>query len=161
MNKTRLRQESYTVDYAGFWVRLAALIIDIIILGLTNWVINGVWGVASGVGWMSGSVEDPFAVMTGAGWILNSLIIFLLVVGYFICFWGWRGQTPGKMALRVRIVRFDGSRIGWGGATMRFLGYIISVLLCLIGLIWVAFDSRRQGLHDKIADTFVIHLPHK
>ena len=161
MDKTRFKQESYTVDYAGLWIRLAALIIDIITLGLINWIINGIWGVASGVGWMGGSIDDPFAVTTGADWILNSLIIFLLVVGYFICFWGWRGQTPGKMALRVKVVRFDGSRIGWGGAAMRFLGYIISVILLLMGLIWVAVDARRQGLHDKIADTFVINLPRK
>ena len=62
------------------------------------------------------------------------------------------------MVMRLGIVRFDGTRIGWGGAVLRFLGYIISVLLFLTGFVWVAIDMRRQGFHDKIADTFVIRI---
>jgi len=147
--------------FAGFWVRLLAFLIDVIILGLFSWVFNGVWGLVSGAGWMSGTAADPFTEVAGASWLVGSLVLFLVIVAYLICFWGWRGQTPGKMALGLKIIRSDGSDIGWGIATLRFLSYIISFLLVFIGFIWVVFDVYKQGLHDKMADTYVIRLPGK
>ena len=147
--------------FAGFWVRLLAFIIDVIILGVINWVLNGVWGVVSGVGWMGSTTTDPFTVATGAPWLWGSLVLFLMVVAYVFCFWGWRGQTPGKMLLGLKIVRTDGQDMGWGVAAIRFLSYIISFLLALIGCIWVAFDANKQGLHDKMANTYVVRLPRK
>ena len=159
----RIPRESYTVDYAGFWIRLLAFVIDAFALFAVIWVFLGLWPLAFGLGWMGGS--EGAAVSRGevsiVYWILTVLIPFVMVVAYFVCFWGWRGQTPGKMVMRIRIVYFDGNRIGWGGAAMRFLGFIISFLLVFIGHIWVAFDNRRQGFHDKIADTFVITIPRK
>ena len=160
----RIPKESYTVDYAGFWARFFALLIDTLILVAIIWLYNGIWGLASGTGFWGEEVTDTFQpdVVASSGsslWILSSVILFLIVVAYFICFWAWRGQTPGKMVMRMKIVRFDGTRIGWGGAVVRFLGYIISILLALIGFFWVAYDSRRQGFHDKIADTYVITIP--
>jgi len=163
---TRVRNESYTVDYAGFWVRFFAFLIDTLILAGIVWLYNGIWGLASGAGFWGEKVTDPLLPDAVAGpsssfWALSSVILFLIVVTYFICFWGWRGQTPGKMIMKISIVRFDGTRIGGGVAVMRFLGYIISILLFLLGFFWVGFDRRRQGLHDKIADTFVIVIPRK
>jgi uncharacterized RDD family membrane protein YckC len=162
----RIRSESYTVDYAGFWVRSFAFLIDTLILVGIVWLYNGIWGLASGTGFFSEEVTDPNlpGVVEGSGsslWALSSTILFLIVVAYFICFWRWRGQTPGMMVFRIRVVNFDGTGIGWGGAVMRFLGYIISILLFLLGFFWIYFDWRRQGLHDKIADTFVISSPRK
>ena len=147
--------------FAGFWIRLLAFIIDVVILGIISWVFNTVWGLVSGSGWMSGGTADPWTEATGAPWLLGLTVSFLVVVAYLICFWGWRGQTPGKMALRIKIIRSDGSNIGWGVAVFRFLSYIISFLLAFIGYIWVAFDVYKQGLHDKIADTYVVRLPDK
>ena len=46
--------------------------------------------------------------------------------------------------------------ISWGKAILRYIGYIISGLVLLIGFIWIAFDARRQGWHDKIAGTYVV-----
>jgi len=154
----QIGRERYTVDYAGFWIRLLALIIDGAILGIIIWVFNGLWPMAFGLGWMGGTggATISYGEVGGAFWVLAVLIPFLMVAAYFICFWGWRGQTPGKMAMKVKIVRFTGEDIGWGGAVMRFLGYIISLLFALVGYVWIAFDSRRQGWHDKIAETFVI-----
>jgi uncharacterized RDD family membrane protein YckC len=162
----RIRSESYTVDYAGFWVRFFAFVIDTLILVGIIWLYNGIWGLASGKGFFGEKVADPLlpGAVTGTSssfWVVSSVVLFLIVVAYFICFWGWRGQTPGKMVMRLRIVRFDGARIGWSGAVMRFLGYIISSLLFLSGFFWIAYDRRRQGFHDKIADTFVIVNPRK
>jgi uncharacterized RDD family membrane protein YckC len=151
-----LIKESYTVDYAGFWVRLAAFLIDGLILAGITYVMNGIWGVATGVGWMGKPADEVTASSTT--WMWQVLTVFIIQAAYFICFWAWRGQTPGKMALKVKIVRFDGSRIGWGGAVIRYLGYIISVVIIFIGFLWIAFDARRQGIHDKIAETYVISL---
>jgi len=159
MNLSRqITSESYTVDYAGFWIRLLAFIIDSAILGAVIWVFNGLWPLAFGRGWMGGL--GGAAISSGEAdalyWTLQFLIPFLMIVAYFICFWGWRGQTPGKMAMKIKIVRFTGENTDWGDAVMRFLGFIISVLFVFIGNFWIAFDSRRQGWHDKIAGTYVI-----
>jgi uncharacterized RDD family membrane protein YckC len=65
------------------------------------------------------------------------------------------------MVMKIKIVRFTGENVGWGDAVMRFLGFIISALFALIGHFWVAFDNRRQGWHDKIAETYVIRARRK
>ncbi len=155
---TRFAKESYTVDYAGFWLRLVAMAIDGAILGVLIWVFNGVWSLAFGRGWMGSAVDTATSSgdATVVYWTFGLLIPFLMIAGYFIGFWGWCGQTPGKMALGIRIVRFTGEPIGWGGAVRRFLGYIISAVLLLSGFIWIAFDPRRQGFHDKLVETYVI-----
>ena len=150
-----------TVDYAGFWLRLAAFIVDGIIMGVLVWVFNGVWSMAFGLGWMGGTTEFFVTEVEGGTvfWVLGILITFLMISAYLIGFWAWRGQTPGKMLLRLKVLHGDGSNIGWGTAVIRYLGFIISTMVVLLGHIWVLFDSRRQGLHDKIADTVVIRLP--
>lgn len=154
----QIDKESATVDYAGFWVRLAAMMIDGLILGVVIWVFNGLWPLAFGRGWMGGAAGAAISYGEAGGlfWSLAVLIPFVMVVAYFICFWGWRGQTPGKMAMKLKIVRFTGENISWGDSVMRFLGFIISVLVAFMGHLWIAFDSRRQGWHDKIAETFVV-----
>jgi uncharacterized RDD family membrane protein YckC len=159
----KISGESYTVDYAGLWIRLLALIIDGVILGVVIWVFFGLWPLAFGRGWLGGSAGATisYGEADALYWTMTLLVPFLMVVAYFICFWGWRGQTPGKMVMKIKIVRFTGEKTGWGDAVMRFLGFIISVLFALIGHIWIAFDSRRQGWHDKIAETYVIRVRRK
>jgi len=159
----QIDRESYTVDYAGFWIRLAAMLVDGLILGVVVWVFNGLWPMAFGLGWMGGTAGATisYGEVGGVFWVLAVLVPFLIVVAYFIGLWGWRGQTVGMMALRIRIARFTGEAITWVDAVMRFLGFIISVLFVFIGHFWIAFDSRRQGWHDKIAETFVIRIPRR
>ncbi|MDP2919792.1 MAG: RDD family protein [Dehalococcoidia bacterium] len=153
-------RESYTVDYAGFWLRLGAIIIDGGILWGLNYLMTGLWNLASGLPW-AGLTQQMIeeGITTVSLWWLRSLIFLLVLVFYFVGFWAWRGQTPGKMVFRVKVTRFDGSPIGWGGAFLRFCGYIISVMTLLIGFFWMAFDGRRQGIHDKVAETFVVRIP--
>lgn len=163
---TRVRKESYTVDYAGFWTRFWAFLIDTLIVVGIVWLFNGIWGLASGTGFWGREVTDPLAPGTAGDsasslWVVSTVMLFLLIASYFIGFWRWRGQTPGKMIMRLKIVHFDGAGMGWGGAVMRFFGYIISILLALTGFFWVIMDTRRQGFHDKIADTFVITVPRR
>ena len=152
-----------TIDYAGFWLRLVAFLIDGIILGAIIWIFNGLWSLGFGFGWMGGSVDPlmPSGAVGGVFWVLGILIPFFIILAYLVCFWGWRGQTPGKMVLGLKITRLDGSDIDWSAAILRLLGYVISFLIVFVGYFWVLFDDYRQGLHDKIADTYVISLPRK
>ena len=76
---------------------------------------------------------------------------------YFIGFWSLRGQTPGMMPFRLRVVKAaDGTRPDWVVSLLRYVGLIISIAVVFIGVIWVAFDGRKQGWHDKIAGTLVV-----
>jgi uncharacterized RDD family membrane protein YckC len=76
---------------------------------------------------------------------------------YFVGFWSYRGQTPGMMPFRLWVVNLeDGARPDVVRAFLRYVGLIISFAVILLGVIWVAFDGRKQGWHDKIASTLVI-----
>jgi len=67
------------------------------------------------------------------------------------------GQTIGKKMMKIRIVKEDGTPIGYGDAILRnIIGYIISGALCYLGFIWALFDARKQGFHDKIFKTLVV-----
>ena len=150
-----------TIELAGFWTRMGALFIDIFILVAINWVINTTWALASGGGFMAEVPADPHMEVVGASWPLGALIAFLIFIAYIILFWRWKGQTPGKMILRLKIIRADGSNLGWSDVILRFLSYIISSVIFFIGFIWAFFDDYNQGIHDKLANTFVIRMARK
>ena len=80
----------------------------------------------------------------------------ILLVLYTVGFWAWRGQTLGKIALRVRVVGVDGRPIGVGRAIVRYIGYLVSTLVFLGGYLMIGLTRRKQGLHDKIARTYVV-----
>jgi uncharacterized RDD family membrane protein YckC len=79
--------------------------------------------------------------------------------GYFVYFW----STGATLRMRlVGVLVADATTlqtISPGKAVLRYFGYLVSSLCCYIGLIWAAFDSRKQGWHDRIAGTVVIHRP--
>jgi uncharacterized RDD family membrane protein YckC len=115
----------------GFWVRFAAALIDAVITGIAAAII----GTAIGL---------PF---------LGSAISLL----YYIIFTGLRGQTPGKMIMRIQVVNVDGNIPSWGQVIMReVIGKLISGIVLLLGYIWVAWDPRKRAWHDYIARTFVV-----
>ena len=122
---------------AGFWIRFLAYLIDAVILGVINYVIGLLIG------------------QNNTAW--GSLISFLVDLAYFSYFWSQRGQTLGMMITNLRVIRTDGSQLTWGRAIGRYFALVLSFLILFIGVIMVAFDSRKQGLHDKIADTLVVH----
>ena len=122
---------------AGFWIRVVAYVIDIVILA----VVNAVVGVIVG--------------QNNTNW--GGLLSFLIDLAYFTYFWSQRGQTLGMMALNLRVIRTDGSPLTVGRAVGRYFALILSFLIVFIGVILVAFDARKQGLHDKIVDTLVVH----
>jgi len=69
----------------------------------------------------------------------------------------WRGRTPGKRLMGLRVVRLDGKPIGLWVAFNRFGGYAASVFTGLLGFFEMFWDPNRQALHDRIAATVVTH----
>jgi uncharacterized RDD family membrane protein YckC len=148
--------------YAGFWIRLVARIIDAVIVGIPFGILFGVFAVASGVfagtaNSLNQDAQGATAAVLGGTFILLYLIALVVQVGYWIYFWGSTGSTLGMRLLRLRVVDANtGGPIGYGRATVRFLMSIVNSWACYIGWIWVAFDPRKQGWHDKVANSVVI-----
>lgn len=135
--------------YAGFWIRLAASLIDtvifIIVLGLPLAIIFGI----------DFSGENA----TNSGFVV-SFLKYALPIVITIWFWIKYLGTPGKMLLKLQVVDANtGQALRTPQAIGRYLGYYISLIPFMLGFIWVAFDSRKQGFHDKLAGTVVIHAP--
>lgn len=139
--------------YAGFWIRVVGAILD----SIAVWVLQIVLTM------ILGAMVEMFMPATGGDSIASVVMLglFSSAVGlaYYVVFTGACGQTPGKMVLRLKVVRSDGSSMTYGRAFLReVIGKFISGIILGIGYLMVAFDERKQGLHDKIADTCVIHL---
>lgn len=141
----------YALEYAGFWVRLGASIVDGVILyaicGLFLALLFGINGDFLSILYALAAAPVFWAM----AWLLQAV--------YFTGFWVWRGQTPGKMLMGVKVIRTDSAPVDWQHALMRYLGYIVSTVMLFLGFIWIAFDGRKQGVHDKLADTYVVKLP--
>src|SRR4030042_3204471 len=119
------KQEGIAVEYAGFWVRLGACLIDVIILGIISSII--VFALYEASDWEE---KDLFFLFYGVA--LLTVICFIISIAYYVCFWTWRGQTPGKIALGIKIIRTDGSSIGLGRSILRYICYIIFIIFSLI-----------------------------
>jgi uncharacterized RDD family membrane protein YckC len=146
------------VTYGGFWIRLVAYIIDAVIIFIPIFILGLVVGLFAALagGTASNNSNQATAVASTGASLLVDLIAFVITVGYFVYFWG-RGQTLGMRVFHLRVADANtGLPIGYGRAALRYLGYIISAIVCYIGLIWAAFDGRKQGWHDKIANTVVL-----
>ncbi|MEN8730267.1 MAG: RDD family protein, partial [Desulfuromonadales bacterium] len=137
---------------AGFWIRVVATLLDSFLLCIVQFVLTMIISLV--IGFMGVAVvEDP--AVSFIIWLFGTTIS----LGYAVFFIGYCGQTPGKMALRIKVVRTDDSQLTYGRAVKReVLGKFVSSILLGIGYLMVAFDQRKQGLHDKIADTYVIKL---
>jgi len=142
------KPEEYALEYAGFWIRLGAGVLDSIILLLIYYIVYTV------ISECTKTIPMPFIFI-----LLTIFISFLITIAYFVTFWVWRGQTPGKFIVGIKVIRTDSSPITWPRSLLRYLGYIVSTIIVFIGFIWIAFDEKKQGLHDKIADTYVVKLP--
>ena len=130
-------------EHAGFWMRVLAVLIDSILIGI---------------------VLAPITIaLTGKGPTLTEggLVNFLVPAVATIAFWNWKSATPGKMLLGFEIV--DARTLGKPAMSqwlLRYVGYIVSSVVFLLGFAWVAIDERKQGWHDKIASTLVVRRQH-
>ena len=132
--------------YVGFWIRVWASLIDSILLLILI--------VPIGLYVFGANVLDASQPPSGFGNFFLSWVIPMLVV---VVFWIRRQATPGKLMFHARIV--DAATFGEPRPTqlvVRYLGYYVSMLFLFLGFVWVAFDRRKQGLHDKIANTLVV-----
>ncbi len=132
--------------YVGFWARFLAFIVDSI------WVtiIIGLIVVAADGGNQRASADGPVA----------TVIQLLLGAAAIILFWVYRSATPGKMIVSAIIV--DAKTLGRPSNRQligRYFGYYVSILALGFGFLWIAFDKRKQGWHDKLAGTVVVRKP--
>jgi uncharacterized RDD family membrane protein YckC len=144
--------DAIALEFAGFWRRFAAFIIDAIAISILTSIVLPFHNIPHF--WNNVSAWYFFPLMA-----INNFLSTLITIAYPVVFWTWRGQTPGKMVMNIKVIRTDGSNITLGYALLRYLGYIVCCLTIGIGFLWIAFDARKQGLHDKIADTYVVKLP--
>jgi uncharacterized RDD family membrane protein YckC len=108
-----------------------------------------------------------FAVYVKRRWLAPTLANLLVIVGYLatgaMIFFNWiyfyvhNGQSLGKTFIGLRVVRQDGKPIDYKSAVMRHIvGYPLSLIFFGIGLLWMFWDPKQQGWHDKLAKTLVI-----
>ena len=136
------------VEYVGFWARVLASLIDTaLVLCVTYPLLIAVYGRSYVKGLSSELVAGPAEVLIG--WVLPAVAVVL--------FWLFRQATPGKMVISARVVDAKtGGRLTTGQSILRYFGYFVSSAPFALGLIWVAFDPKKQGWHDKIAGTVVV-----
>jgi uncharacterized RDD family membrane protein YckC len=112
---------------AGFWVRMGALLLDVLLVGFAM------------------SLLHPFG---------DFHIVVLAIYGAVM--WKLRGTTVGGIVFDLHVVRLDGRPLDWETAIVRALGCFLSLCVVFLGFIWIAFDDNHQAWHDKIAGTVVV-----
>ena len=118
-----------TLPRAGFWIRAAALLIDLILIGVI------------------------FGPLSAGHLILPGLAAYGAVM------WKYKGTTIGGIVCGLRVVRLDDRPLDWPTTVVRALGCFLSLAVAGLGFVWVVFDSERQSWHDKIAGTVVVRPP--
>ena len=118
-----------TLPRAGFWIRAAALLVDLILIGVI------------------------FGPLSAGHLILPGLAAYGAVM------WKYKGTTIGGIVCGLRVVRLDDRPLDWPTTVVRALGCFLSLAVAGLGFVWVVFDSERQSWHDKIAGTVVVRPP--
>jgi uncharacterized RDD family membrane protein YckC len=116
---------------AGFWVRMAALFVDLVLVGVVCEVLH----------------------------IRTHGSVLVVLAAYGAIMWKLRGATVGDIIFNLRVLRDDGREMDWPTSVVRALGCFLSFVVIFLGFIWIAFDGQRQGWHDKIAGTLVVRVP--
>lgn len=144
------------VRQAGFWIRLAAWVVDLAFLFLATIALALVVLITIYLGGrLGGEINDQVMALAGYS---SAVIVTLSGVMYFTIFVGSCGQTPGKMLFRLKVVQVDGQAVTYGRALLRSLCWILSLLLFGIGFLMIACTRQKRGLHDMLAGTSVIRL---
>lgn len=135
-------------EYAGFWIRTGAAIIDtILIILITFPMLISIYGWAYFDDEQKGFIAGPADFLIS--WVAPAIAV--------IIFWIYKQATPGKMAISAKIVDAQtGNAASPTQLIGRYLAYYLSTIPLGLGFIWVAFDERKQGWHDKLAGTVVV-----
>ena len=138
------------MDYAGFWKRVAACIIDTLVTGLFGFLLGVVLGLMSiGMQWS----QETTMILT------QVLQVFGIIVGwlYYTVLESSKLQaTIGKMALGLVVTDLAGNRISFGRANGRYFSKLLSAIPLGFGFIMAGTTAQKQGLHDKISNCLVM-----
>jgi uncharacterized RDD family membrane protein YckC len=129
--------EAFAYPRGGFWERMGAAFLDIVIVG----IITGMVG-----GYLDRILAPP-------------VIAMLIALAYFTGMWTWKGMTVGGVVLNLKVVRLDGRPMTFPVALVRGLGAVLSTIVMFLGFLWIAWDADKQGWHDRIAGTVVVRVP--
>ena len=145
--------QSAVVIYGGFWRRFVAMLIDSIVFFIIAFLLlnllQGPTDVAPTVSRPDESGYRLDFIELLVDWLLPCLITV-------VCWLRLQG-TPGKLLMSCQVVDIRaGGPIGLRQAVLRYLGYAVSALPLGLGFLWIIWDKRKQGFHDKIAGTTVI-----
>lgn len=146
------QNSTQTIEVVGFGRRLAASLLDGLLLGFLTFILVTVIGFVI----LLIDIFRPDQVVPFDTFIIVAAAILSLV--YYVGYWSTSGQTLGKTMLGLKVVDRTGSPPATGKAVLRYLGYLISAAIFSLGFVWIAFDQKRQGWHDKIAGTYVVEV---
>ncbi len=151
---TAAGSQSAPTAYAGLEVRIVAFILDLVVL-----IAFGMLFVAAAIAYILifyGDDPPDRATYIAGGIVASYVVVFVPL--YQVLLWSSRGQTVGKMAVRIKVVSREGGRLSKGRSALRLLGYFASVAPLLLGLVIALFDRQRRTLHDHLAGTVVVEL---
>jgi uncharacterized RDD family membrane protein YckC len=131
-----IQGESSSYPRAGFWERMGAAFLDVVLVCILGGMAGGLFG---------HHVNFPFKL--------------IIALAYFAGMWAWKGMTVGGVVLRLQVVRQDGGPLTFLVALVRALAAAFSAVVLFLGFFWIAWDNDKQGWHDKIAGTVVVRLP--
>jgi uncharacterized RDD family membrane protein YckC len=141
------------IRYSSRLGRFIAYLIDGFVIGIIAGIPYGIGGALIAMG---ASGDSSAMALVGAVVVLLGVIIGIV---YKPLMWSRSGQTVGYKVMRLKVVRAqDGGPLSGGQAVGRLFGYIVSGFLFSLGFIWILFDEKRQGWHDKLAGTVVIEV---
>lgn len=146
------QESAQTIEVVGLGRRLAASLLDGLLLGFLTFILVTVLGLVI----LLIDIFKPDQVVPFDRFIVVAAAILSLV--YYVGYWSTSGQTLGKTMLGLKVVDRAGSPLSTGKAVLRYLGYLISAAIFSLGFVWIAFDQKRQGWHDKIAGTYVVEV---
>lgn len=140
--------------YASFGSRLAAKLIDTVIMYVVQLPLTVVLVLHAPKQANTSALQAPLVLSTLG--VAVYALSFAITAAYNIYFVGKHGATPGKMALKIKVVTVDGSALTYGRAAARYWGEVLSGLTCMAGYIVAAFDKEARALHDHVANTRVV-----
>lgn len=160
--------DDQAIEYVGFWPRVGATVVDMVLsavvlqpIGSAIYRRRDTLDLAAAVGDPSIASQALLEALLPHG-PLDLLANWLLPAAAVILFWMARQATPGKMLIKARIVDADTlAKPTTGQWLIRYLGYYVGIVSLGLGFAWVGWDPRKQGWHDKMANTLVVRTPRR
>jgi uncharacterized RDD family membrane protein YckC len=160
--------EQANFQYAGFWIRVGAYLIDGFIMSVVQGIVF--FGIFGGTFFeylrritesaQAGNQPNPALIMAPlfAAIAPFQLLAFVSQLAYSVFFWVKYGATPGKMAVGIKVIAANGGPVSLGQALGRYFGRILSGFILGIGYMMAGWDDEKRALHDRLAGTRVIRV---